>query len=193
MNQKEIKEENKKRLDVLHRKHRTWLNGVAFKITRNKEETEDIISELYMYLLEKGEKRHWFNESFNLMYCRSFIHTRYLNKIKRQSKFTTTDEFYEEADEEYDYEWDKLLEQKYDEVIGELDKLNKTKMWSSALLFKIYMFNDFTMSEVSESVGVSRSTVFLNNKKIKQFLKQKIQNPFSADESNKRQRKKEKS
>lgn len=180
MNQKQINLENTKRLDILHRKHRKWLEGVAFKITKSRQETEDIISELYVYLLEKGNEKLWYNESYNLMYCRAFIQTRYINKAKRQNRFTLTDEFWDTIDEEYDYEEDKSIDQAYESVIKELNALNTTKMWSSALIFQIYMMNEFTMEEVSESIGISKSTVFLNNKKIKQYLKQKINNPFNA-------------
>ena len=180
MNQKQINLENTKRLDILHRKHRKWLEGVAFKITKSRQETEDIISELYVYLLEKGNEKLWYNESYNLMYCRAFIQTRYINKAKRQNRFSFVDEFWDTIDEEYDYEEDKSIDQAYESVIQELNALNTTKMWSSALIFQIYMMNEFTMEEVSESIGISKSTVFLNNKKIKQYLKQKINNPFNA-------------
>lgn len=170
--------ENNKRLEVLHRKHYKWLEGVAYKLTRNREETDDIIGELYLYLGERPNQNLWYNDSFNLMYCRSFIHSRYFNKIKREKRFTLTEEFWDIEDTEYDYDEDILLETKYDEVMDELQSLSKTNMWASGQLFSLYMFSDMTFDEVSESIGISKSTTFSHVKRVKEFLKQKIKNPF---------------
>lgn len=170
--------ENNKRLEVLYRKHHRWLEGVAFKITRNHEDKDDLIGELYVYLSERPNDNLWYNDSFNLMYCRSFIHSRYFNKLKREKKQQLVDEFWEIEDIEYDYDGDILLQEKYDEVVNELKSLQKTSMWASAQLFHIYMFSDLTMDGVSEAIGVSKSTTFSHIKKVRQFLKSKIQNPF---------------
>ena len=54
-------------------------------------------------------------------------------------------------------------------------------MWSSAKLYELYAFSDLTMEELSSEVGISKSTTFLNIKKIKLYLKDKIDNPFKED------------
>ena len=60
----------------------------------------------------------------------------------------------------------------------ELDTLKSTKMWTSAKLYELYAFSELTMEELSNEVGISKSTVFLNIKKVKQHLKTLIDNPF---------------
>ncbi len=51
-------------------------------------------------------------------------------------------------------------------------------MWSSARLYELYAFADITMEELSKEIGISKSTTFLNIKKIKEHLKEVLNNPF---------------
>ena len=54
-------------------------------------------------------------------------------------------------------------------------------MWSSAKLYELYQFSDKTMDELSNEVGISKSTTFLNVKKIKQHLRKTIKNPLDGE------------
>ena len=45
----------------------------------------------------------------------------------------------------------------------------------------MYAFCNVTMDELSNNIGISKSTTFLNIKKIKQHLKSKIDNPFKEE------------
>ena len=65
----------------------------------------------------------------------------------------------------------------------ELDRLSKTRMWSSSKLYELYAFSDVTMEELSKKIGISKSTTFLNIKKIKEHLKQVIENPFNEEKN----------
>ena len=51
-------------------------------------------------------------------------------------------------------------------------------MWSSAKIYELYTFGDKTMEKLSDEIGISKSTTFLNVKKIKKHLKDNIKNPF---------------
>lgn len=175
---KDIQQENIKRLEVLHKKHYNWLMSVGYKLTKNKQVTEDLIQELYIYLSDRCDPKLWYEDSFNLQYARSFIYSRFYNLCNRQSKFTDIDVIPETEDIPYDYEYDERLEETYDDIIKELDKLKKTKKWSSAQLFELYYFTSKTYEEVSDDINISKSTTFINVKKIKEHLKQVIENPF---------------
>lgn len=176
-------EETTKRLGVLYEKHHSWLMACAFNQSQDKQISEDLVQELYVYLGEKRNPKIYYNDSFNLLYCHNFIRSRYINFIKRENKmlnFGSTDVNYiEEEDKPYNIEYDKKLHYAYDMVKSELDKLSKTKMWSSAKLYEMYAFSDVTMEELSKNIGISKSTTFLNIKKIKQHLKDLIDNPFN--------------
>ena len=50
-------------------------------------------------------------------------------------------------------------------------------MWSSAKLYEMYQFSDKTMEQLSNDINISKSTTFLNVKKIKQHLQQTITKP----------------
>jgi len=170
--------ENNKRLEILHRNHYDWLLAVAMKLTRNKDTSEDLIQELYIYLGGRNDKKLWYKDSFNLQYCRSFIHSRFYNLVTKEDRLVDLPTTFELEDEEYDVEWDEKLETTYNNIIKELDRLKKTKKWSSAKLFELYWFTDKTYDEVSKDINISKSTTFINVKKIKKHLKQTIENPY---------------
>lgn len=173
---KNIGSENRERLEVLYRKHHKWLNQSAYNITRNKIESDDLVGDLFLYLAEKQNPKLWYSDSFNLKYCQSFFKTRWVNKVKRDGK--SISRIVEREDEPYDEEFDKRLEDAYNEILQELERLKKEKQWSSAKLFEIYWFGDKTMAEVSKEIGISNSTTFINVRSIKQHLKDNCTNPF---------------
>jgi hypothetical protein len=170
-------DENTKRVELLHNKHRTWLDKVAFNITGDVNESDDLISDLYLYLLERGTERIWYDDgTFNLQYCRSFLLTRWVNKIKIKNRYTNQEIELEEIP--YNIEEDLRIQHTYDKVIEELDNLKKTKLWAPAQLASMYWFSEDTLESLSEKIKVSKSTTFLNVKKIREHLKNTLENPF---------------
>ena len=174
-------EETKERLGVLFEKHHNWLMAVAFNQAKNLQVGEDLVGELYLYLGEKNNHKLYYRDSYNLLYCHNFISSRYINYIKRQNRSSYIEDTYDREDTPYDTAWDLKLQKAYDTIKKELDDLSKTRNWSSAKLYELYAFSDVTMEELSNNIGISKSTVFLNIKKIKQHLKEKIDNPFKDE------------
>ena len=74
--------ENTIRLEVLYKQHDKWLKACAFNIAKNRDTAEELVSELYLYLAEKCNPQLYYLNSFNLMYCHSFLKTRFINRIK---------------------------------------------------------------------------------------------------------------
>jgi hypothetical protein len=177
-------QENTQRLGVLYTKHHQWLLGTAYNISKKQEFAEDLVGELYCYLGEKVNPKLWAKDSFNILYCIQFIQSRFINKVKRdariQYKGIITEEY---SDVEYDIEYDERLEQCYDEVLREIESVQKTGMWVSAKLYKMYWVDepDETLEGISKKIGISNSTSFLHIKKMKQHLKDKLKNPFQND------------
>lgn len=176
-----MSKENKKRLDILFRKHHSWLQSVAFKLSKDKKITDDLVQELYIYLAERNDEALYYSDSFNLQYCRSFILSRFYNLKKVEGRNLPLFDNWDTEDEPYDVEWDAKLEKSYAEVLEEISKMKKMKGWSSAMLFEMYYFSDKTFQEMSKELGISKSTSFLNVRKVKQILKEKLNNPFDNE------------
>jgi predicted DNA-binding protein YlxM (UPF0122 family) len=98
--------------------------------------------------------------------------------VKRESKNTYPTRWKDKEEDEYDMESDIRMQQVYDTLKEELKRLNNTKLWTSAKLYELYAFADITMEELSNQIGISKSTTFLHIKKIKKHLKNVIDNPF---------------
>lgn len=171
-----------KRLDVLYRKHHKWLVAVAYNTCSDKEIAEELVAELYLYLAEKHNEKLYYRDSFNLMYCLQFIKSRFYNRAKRDSKSMALPSNREEIEEVYDLEFDLRMEKSYDNIQNVLKELQKTKMWASAKIAEMYFYNTHTLEELADKIDVSRSTVFLNVKKIREYLKENLDNPFDNKE-----------
>lgn len=173
-----IEWENNWRLENLYNKHHKWLSGCSFNIARDKDVSSDLVQELYLYLTKPNPKI-WYNDSFNLIYCRSFLSSRFINGKKRDKKMSRLEHWMDGVDEEYDDTLDKRIDVEYDKLVEELKGMKTKKGWSSAFLFELYYFSDKTMDELAEEIGLSKSTVFLNTKKIKEHFKRTLNNPFT--------------
>lgn len=172
--------ENTIRLEVLYKQHDGWLKAVAFNISKNRDIAEELVSELYLYLAEKCNPQLYYLNSFNLMYCHSFIKSRFLNRIKVDKRNTELNPDLDRVEDEYDTDTDQRLEEAYDGIIDELKKLEKKpKIWASSKIYQMYAFDkEMTYEKLSEEIGISKSTAYLNCKKIKKHLKETLPNPF---------------
>lgn len=169
-----------RRLTNLYNESHSWLIQVANKITKNTSTSEDVVMELYEYLHKKqNQKLFWGPNSYNLKYCTKFIHHRFINKTKKLNRTTYVEEVNDnEIDIPYDVDRDLMIQKAHEEVIHELKKLEITKMWPSARIFSLYWMSDDTLDDVSNKIGISKSTTFLAVKKIRKYLKEVIENPF---------------
>jgi DNA-directed RNA polymerase specialized sigma24 family protein len=173
------REENNRRLEVLYRESHKWLSAVSFNIAKDSEIASDLVGELYVYLGERVNPSIWWGNSFNLMYCRSFILSRFFNRIKVQKRNAPLSDTYDDIEEEYDIDYDTKLEEAYDNVVAELKAMEYTKQWASSKLYQMYAFNDdMTLEKLASEIKISKSTAFLNCKKAKKHLKETIKNPF---------------
>jgi len=162
------------RLGILYQKHHDWLNAVSYNLTNNKPVAEDLVQELYLYLAEKKNKKLFYQDSFNLLYCHNFLRSRWINLVKRENKNVYPEKWKDVEDTPYDTEKDLSQQELFEEIKKEIENLQKTTMWSSAKIYELYTFSDKTMEELSNEIGISKSTTFLNVKKIKQHLKDKF-------------------
>ena len=184
MANKRIETENTERLERLYKNHHKWLLGSANNICKDREAAKEMVSELYLYLAQKINPSIWFKDTFNLQYCRLFIQTRWLNKIKADKRLIEFNYKHDDEELPYDTEFDKRLEDTYNELVKELHELERTRMWASSKLAQLYFFDDeMTLDQLATNIKISKSTAFLNVKKIKVHLKNKLNNPFTKDEN----------
>lgn len=178
--------ENKERLDYLCRHSHKWLIGAAFKVCKNLDTANELVADLYLYLSERINPSLWYDEgdirSFNLQYCRKFIHSRNLNRIKSVARRRDlTDIPHWDNGEEYDMEFDEKLEASHTEVVNELKRLERTRLWAPAKLTQLYFFEDYTLESLANEIKISKSAAFLNIKKVKDHLRNKLESPFNTD------------
>lgn len=176
----EIQKENNRRLDILFRQKNDWLMAAAYNITKDRDAGQELVAELYSYIAERGNPNIWWgDDEFNMLYLHMFLKTRWINRIKQRDKNVQLPENWDKIDEVYDEELDIRMQQSYDEIVVEINELQRTRMWSSARLAELYFFTpQMTLDKLSKDIGISKSTSFLNIKKIKQHIKLTKKNPF---------------
>jgi len=173
--------ECERRLTNLYTESHNWLLQSAKKITKNIEEAEDLVMELYEYLhLKCNPKLFWGKNSYNLFYCSKFLHSRFINKTKKLNRTTYVEEIFPyEMDVPYDTERDLAIQRAHEEVLEEISKLKKAKGFASAMIFELYWMSDKTLDEVAKDIGISKSTTFLAVRRVRKYLKEVIENPFN--------------
>ena len=169
-----------KRLENFYNDSSVWLHQVAFNITKNREHSEDLVADLWEYLIKKCNPKLYWKDSYNRMYCMAFLKHRWINKVKKLNRIKYVGEIiHDDAFEEYDYDFDSGIEKAHDEVISELKRLERTKLWTSAKLYSMYWCDsDDTLQELADKIGISKSTCFIAIKKIRKHLEKVINNPF---------------
>ena len=175
--------ENNKRLDVLYRKHNEWLRKVSYNLCKDEELVDELVSELYLYLAEKGNENLYYHDgSFNLGYCNSFLKSRFYNHCKVNNRYIDYEPDEEVAEEVYNEEYDNAIDETYSDIKKFLKSKQSEGDWASAKIAELYYFGKgFTIEGLAKEVGVSKSTVFLHIKAMKKEIKNNINNPFKKD------------
>lgn len=175
-----LQEQCEKHLTNLFNQSHVWLLKASYNVCKNREEAEELVGDLYEYLIKKQNKKIFWKDSYNLMYCLSFIKHRWINKTSKLNrvKYVGVVECNEDAFEEYDCQRDIDVMHAYDEVKKEIENLKKTKHFASAMLYEHYWYTDDTLNEVADKIKLSKSTVFIAIRKIKAHMKEIVDNPF---------------
>lgn len=169
-----------KRLENFYKDSSIWLHQVAYNICKNQEESEDLVADLWEYLIKKCNPKLYWHDSYNRMYCMAFLKHRWINKVKKLNRVRYVGEIvHDDPFEEYDYDLDQSVEKAHNEVMTEIKRLQRTRMWTSAKLYEMYWTSEDTLQELADKIGISKSTVFIGIKKVRRHLKNVIDNPFN--------------
>tara|TARA_R110000868_G_scaffold133271_2_gene344787 strand:+ start:379 stop:930 length:552 start_codon:yes stop_codon:yes gene_type:complete len=175
-----IEQQCNKRLDTLYRESHTWLLKAAYNICKSFEESEELVSDAYVYLAKECRPKLWWGNSYNLIYIQKFIRHRWINKVSKLKRYTYTEDIMvmDKSDVPYDEGLDMEVMKSYDAVMQELKDLQVTRLWPAARLYSLYWCSDDTLNDVAKKIGISKSTTFLAIKKIRTHMALTIKNPF---------------
>jgi DNA-directed RNA polymerase specialized sigma subunit len=113
------------------------------------------------------------------MYCHAFLNSRFLNRIKAAKRNVPLSDSYDDVESEYDVDADEKVEDVYNKMVDELKRLERTRLWAPSKIYQMYAFDkEMTFERLASELKLSKSTVYLNCKKIKKHLKDNLDNPF---------------
>jgi DNA-directed RNA polymerase specialized sigma24 family protein len=169
------------RLENLFKESHIWLIQSATNITKNAENAEDLVSDLYCYIHKKRNQKIFWGVSYNLMYCYRYLQTRWINKIDKLKRISMEENMgkYDREDEEYDVDLDISVMNEYQNVLDELKRMKGTRQFAQASIYEMYWLTDDKMMDVANKIGISKSTTFTSIKKVREHLSRVIKNPFN--------------
>jgi len=175
-----LQEQCSKRLDTLYRESHTWLLQVSYNICKSRVESEELVSDLYVYLAKECREKLFWGGSYNLIYCMKFIKHRWLNRVGKLKRYKYHSDIMilDKEDVPYDEQRDSDVMEAYQSVLDELNGLKVTRLWPQSRLFELYWMSSDTLNEVAQKIGISKSTTFLAIKKIRKHMQGIIDNPF---------------
>lgn len=168
---------NSERVDLLYRKHKDWLQAVAFNFTKSKDKAEDLLQDVYLHLLQMKdlEKIIYSERDLNLYYIYKLVRSKFINSTNKKKKIDITrlDEDLQEFKELEEYNLDKdnnteRLLQLIDEGLGELH-------WFERKLFETYHYEEHSIQSLHEATKISRNTIWVSLNKTKAYLIKKAQ------------------
>lgn len=132
---------NNERLANLYNKHYKSLLKYSYSLSKDEIISEELVSQLILFLAEKVQPRLYFLDSFNLYYCQKFLNSKYINLIKYENTLSTLDSDKTDIlEEEYDVYADKMNEElleAYKEIINSVKLINR-KYGNSYVKNKLY-------------------------------------------------------
>jgi DNA-directed RNA polymerase specialized sigma24 family protein len=158
-------------VEEVYNKHREWLIKVAYNFTRDHDDANELLQEMFIYLLEMDNiEKIRYKDSVNLFYLYKIIKTKYLSKkipknttVELPEDETTTDE--------YDYAADEEFERLYASVTHELSDSGSNLRWFDKRLLTIYIEENHSLTSLSKATKISRSACWNSINRTKKYLK----------------------
>jgi DNA-directed RNA polymerase specialized sigma24 family protein len=165
---------NNELITRLYTKSHIWLTKCAYNFTKNEEQAEELLQEVYLYLLEMPniEKIIFNKTELNLLYIYRIIKTRYLKSISKNNTIGITEDVDCPSDD-YDYIADADFERTLAIVQHELSD-SGSLYWFDKRLLQVYIDDDHSLTSLSEATKISRSACWNSISKTKKHLKNKV-------------------
>jgi DNA-directed RNA polymerase specialized sigma24 family protein len=164
---------NREIVELVYRNHSKWLLQVAYNFAQDKEASEDLVQELYVYLLEmKDIGKIRYNGTVNLFYLYKILKSKFLNNIKQNNKLNllpVEEDYLEIKTEEYsldkDEEFEKMLEHTKHLLESEV-------FWFDAKLLQVYINEKHSIASLHKATGISKSSIWTSLSKTRTFIKE---------------------
>jgi DNA-directed RNA polymerase specialized sigma24 family protein len=165
---------NNKIIEEVYKNHRTWLFKVAYNFTQSDEGARELLQELFLYLLEMPNiEKIKYGNSVNLFYLYKILKTRHLSNISPKKSFILLEEDWDDCSDEYDYASDTEFERRLTIVTKEMGE-NGELDWFTKQLFRVYHYEDHSLTSLSKATSISRSACYNSIKKFKKHIKSKV-------------------
>lgn len=161
-------------IEEIYKNHYTWLYKVAYNFSQSDEGARDLLQEMFLYLVEMPNiEKIRYKNSINTFYLYKIIKTRYLGSKSPKNSYQPLSEEWDTQSEEYDYISDMEFSNKLDIVNNELSE-NGDADWFDKQLFKVYHYEEHSLTSLSQATGISRSACYNSIKKLKKHIKSKV-------------------
>jgi DNA-directed RNA polymerase specialized sigma24 family protein len=163
---------NSELVEHTYKKHHNWLSQVAYNFTKNKDNAEELVQNLYLKLMElKDVNKILYNNDINLFYTYKMLRSIYLNGLKKQTPtLPLDDDLYNLPTDSYSYEADNMFEKMIELANEALDKA----YWFDAQLLRTYIEEEHSIQSLHDATGISNSTIFTSMKKTKLYIREYV-------------------
>ena len=174
-------------VELVYRNHHTWISQVAYNFAQDADKAEDLVQELYVYLLEmKDIEKIKYNGTVNLFYIYKIVKSKFLNGIKQNQKLTilpVEEDYLEIEDLEYSYDRDAEFERM---LQATKDLLENDIHWFDSKLLQTYINEGHSIASLNQATGISKSSIWTSLDKTRKYIKHSYEqsNTFQYQESN---------
>jgi len=163
---------NSELVEIVYTNHHSWMMQVAFNFTQDRDDADDLVQEVYCYLMEmKDINKIRYNNTVNLFYIYKTLKSKFLNSLKQSKKvtFLPIEEDYLEIHEveynlERDEEFERLLEQTKHLLENDIH-------WFDAKLLQTYIEENHSIASLHVATGISKSSIWTSLDKTKKYIR----------------------
>ncbi|SMC62246.1 RNA polymerase sigma factor [Pedobacter nyackensis] len=150
-----MKDDDEKAFEEIYSRFHDFLYTYAFKLTGEENETSDILQVLFVNL---WTKRHHLEISGKLVnYLHQGIKYGFLNEERRRATLSKYQESLKQyLSEGYTHTEEQLFEK---ELVNRLRKIAEEIPGKGGQIFLMTYFDNLSVSEVAETLGISEKTV----------------------------------
>ena len=163
---------NSEFVEIVYRNHHTWIKQVAYNLTNNVDDADDLTQELYAYLMQMVDiNKIQYGQTVNLFYVYKILRSKFLNSIKQSKKITilpVEEDFLEIEDTEYSLERDAEFEGML-EITKHL--LESDVHWFDSKLLQTYIGEDHSIASLHVATGISKSSIWTSLDKTRKFIR----------------------
>ena len=167
----------KERNDLITHLYNTqhkWLLACAFNLTKNQDDAEELVQQLYLQLMEMNNlnKIIYQGDSLNQYYLYKIIKSLFIKSTKVESHSAITPVI------EDTYEGDDFIENDggiEHRVQGYIHDALQNLPWFDVRLWEVYSNEKHSIVSLHNATNISTSTIWSSQQKLKRFVKEYVQ------------------